>query len=84
MVQVLAAVRAGDTFVLAKLDRFARAVPDAHGICDSLVAYWVRLSLGGTIYDRTDPMGRMFVIILATLRRVRGRPAADACQSLGR
>jgi DNA invertase Pin-like site-specific DNA recombinase len=36
MVQVVAAVRAGDTFVLAKLDRFARSVPDARGICDSL------------------------------------------------
>ncbi|MGH3977404.1 MAG: recombinase family protein [Pseudonocardiaceae bacterium] len=74
---VLAAVGAGEVLV-AKLDRLARSVPDARDIGDSLIARGVRLSLGGTIYDPSDPVGKMFVIILATLRRVRGRPAADA------
>jgi DNA invertase Pin-like site-specific DNA recombinase len=64
--QALAAVRAGDTLVVPKLDRLARSVPDARDIGDSLVARGVRLSLGGTIYDPTDPMGKMFFNILAT------------------
>jgi DNA invertase Pin-like site-specific DNA recombinase len=64
--QALAAVRAGDTFVVPKLDRLARSVPDTRDIGDSLVARGVRLSLGGTIYDPADPMGKMFFNILAT------------------
>jgi DNA invertase Pin-like site-specific DNA recombinase len=63
--QALAAVRAGDTLVVPKLDRLARSVPDARDIGDSLVARGVRLSLGGTIYDPADPMGKMFFNILA-------------------
>jgi DNA invertase Pin-like site-specific DNA recombinase len=51
-------VRAGDTLVVPKLDRLARSVPDARDIGDSLVARGVRLSLGGTLYDPADPMGR--------------------------
>ena len=44
-------------------------------IGDSLVARGVKLSLGGTLYDPDDPMGKMFFNILATFcRRVRGRP----------
>ena len=35
--QALAAVRAGDTLVVPKLDRLARSVPDARDIADSLV-----------------------------------------------
>jgi DNA invertase Pin-like site-specific DNA recombinase len=64
--QALAAVRAGDTLVVPKLDRLARSVPDARDIGDSLVARGVRLSLGDTIYDPADPMGKMFFNILAT------------------
>ncbi len=66
LAQALAAVRAGDTLVVPKLDRLARSVPDAREIGDSLVARGVKLSLGGTIYDPTDPMGKMFFNILAT------------------
>jgi DNA invertase Pin-like site-specific DNA recombinase len=64
--QALAAVRAGDTLVVPKLDRLARSVPDARDIGDSLVARGVKLSLGGTSYDPSDPMGKMFFNILAT------------------
>ncbi len=64
--QALAAVRAGDTLVVPKLDRLARSVPDARAIGDELVARGVKLSLGGTIYDPGDPMGKMFFNILAT------------------
>src|SRR5437016_1892530 len=44
--QALAAVRAGDTIVVPKLDRLARSVPDARQIGDSLAARSVRLQLG--------------------------------------
>src|SRR5215204_3005113 len=64
--QALAAVRAGDTLVVPKLDRLARSVPDARPIVDELVARGVRLALGGAVYDPTDPMGKLFFDILAT------------------
>jgi DNA invertase Pin-like site-specific DNA recombinase len=49
-----------------KLDRLARSVPDARDIGDTLTARGIRLSLGGTIYDLADPMGKLFFNILAT------------------
>jgi DNA invertase Pin-like site-specific DNA recombinase len=64
--QALAAVRAGDTLVVPKLDRLARSVPDARAIGDDLAARGVKLSLGGQVYDPADPMGKMFFSILAT------------------
>lgn len=64
--QALAAVREGDTLVVPKLDRLARSVPDARAIGDSLAASDVRLSIGGTVYDPADPIGKMFFNILAT------------------
>lgn len=64
--QALAAVRAGDTFVVAKLDRLARSVPDARAIADQLAAKDVALALGSTVYDPGDPMGKMFFNILAS------------------
>ena len=64
--QALAAVRRGDTLVVPKLDRLARSVPDARAIGDSLTASGVRLSIGGTVYGPTDPMGKTFFNILAT------------------
>jgi DNA invertase Pin-like site-specific DNA recombinase len=64
--QALAAVRAGDTLVVPKLDRLARSVPDARQIADALVARGVQLALGTSVYDPADPMGKMFFNILAT------------------
>jgi DNA invertase Pin-like site-specific DNA recombinase len=66
--QALAAVRQGDTLelVVPKLDRLARSVPDARAIGDSLAARGIKLSLGATVYDPTDPMGKCFFNILAT------------------
>jgi DNA invertase Pin-like site-specific DNA recombinase len=63
--QALAAVRAGDTLVVPKLDRLARSIIDARTIADDLTARGVKLSLGGSIYDPADPMGKMFFGILA-------------------
>ena len=64
--QALAAVRAGDTLVVPKLDRLARSVPDARQIADTLVERGVKLALGTSVYDPADPMGKMFFNILAT------------------
>jgi len=66
LTQALAALREGDTLVVPKLDRLARSVPDARAIGDSLALRGVRLSLGGTVYDPSDPMGKCFFNILAT------------------
>ncbi len=63
--QALAAVRAGDTLVVPKLDRLARSIVDAHTIASELEAKGVRLSLGGTIHDPSDPMSKMFFSVLA-------------------
>ena len=62
----LAAVREGDTLVVPKLDRLARSVPDARAIAAQLETRGVRLALGSSVYDPTDPMGKMFFNILAT------------------
>jgi DNA invertase Pin-like site-specific DNA recombinase len=64
--QALAAVRSGDTLVVPKLDRLARSVPDARAICDGLSARGVRLQLGASVHDPSDPMGKLFFNILAT------------------
>ncbi|HHQ8958984.1 TPA: recombinase family protein, partial [Escherichia coli] len=70
--QALAAVREGDTLVVPKLDRLARSVPDARGIADILQARGAKLALGDSIYDPTDPMGKMFFNILATFAEFEG------------
>ncbi len=64
--QALAALRHGDMLVVPKLDRLARSVPDARAIADILQSRGVKLALGSSIYDPTDPMGKMFFNILAT------------------
>ena len=60
LAQALAAVREGDTLVVPKPDWLARSVPDARAIADELERSGVRLQIGATVYDPTDPMGRMF------------------------
>jgi DNA invertase Pin-like site-specific DNA recombinase len=87
----LAALREGDTLVVPKLDRLARSVPDAREIGDSLAARGVRLSLGGSVYDPSDPMGKCFFNILATfaefevdLLRMRTREGMAIARAKGR
>jgi DNA invertase Pin-like site-specific DNA recombinase len=70
--QALAAVRAGDTLVVPKLDRLARSVPDARAIADRLTCKGVKLALGASVYDPADPMGKMFFNILATFAEFEG------------
>src|SRR5688500_13203965 len=55
----LAARRAGDTFAVTKLDRLARSVLDAHQIANELAERGVKLNIGGSIHDPTDPMGKL-------------------------
>lgn len=64
--QALAAVRSGDAFVVPKLDRLARSVPDARAIGDSLADRGVKLQIGVSVHDPTDPLGKLFFNILAT------------------
>ena len=89
--QALAAVRAGDTLVVPKLDRMARSVPDARAIADQLEKKGVKLALGASVYDPTDPMGKMFFNILATfaefeadLMRMRTREGMAMARAKGK
>ncbi len=63
--EALAACRAGDTLVVTKLDRLARSLPDARTIADELTARQVKLNLGGSVHDPTDPVGRLLFNVLA-------------------
>ncbi|OII36108.1 DNA resolvase [Curtobacterium sp. MMLR14_010] len=60
----LAACRPGDTLVVTKLDRLARSLRDATDIAEELTKRGVRLNLGGSIYDPTDPVGRLLFNVL--------------------
>ena len=51
--------------VVTKLDRLARSLPDARYILDELTKRNVKLSLGGSIHDPTDPVGQLLFNVLA-------------------
>jgi len=63
--EALAACRDGDTLVVTKLDRLAPSLPDARAIAEDLTVRRVRLSLGGSVYDPNDPVGRLLFNVLA-------------------
>jgi DNA invertase Pin-like site-specific DNA recombinase len=65
--EALAAVREGDMLVVSKLDRLARSVPDARAIADELTARKVKLNIGGSVYDPTDPIGRLLFTTLSMI-----------------
>jgi DNA invertase Pin-like site-specific DNA recombinase len=65
--EALAACREGDTLVVTKLDRLAWSLPDARAIADELTVRQLRLNLGGSVYDPTDPVGRLLFNVLAML-----------------
>lgn len=50
---------------MTKLDRLARSLPDARAIAEELTSRHVKLSLGGSVYDPTDPVGRLLFNVLA-------------------
>jgi len=87
--EALAACRAGDTLVVTKLDRLARSLPDARAIADELTARQISLSLGGSVYDPTDAVGRLLFNVLAMvaefdLIRLRTREGMKVAKAKGR
>jgi DNA invertase Pin-like site-specific DNA recombinase len=89
--EALAACREGDTLVVTKLDRLARSLPDARDIADELTARQVKLNLGGSIHDPTDPVGRLLFNLLAMvaefeadLIRMRTREGMKVARARGR
>ncbi|MDQ3156728.1 MAG: recombinase family protein [Actinomycetota bacterium] len=89
--ETLAACRAGDTLVVAKLDRLARSLPDARNIVDELTEREVKLSRGGSVHDPTDPVGRLLFNVLAMvaefesdLIRMRTREGMKVAKAKGR
>jgi DNA invertase Pin-like site-specific DNA recombinase len=70
--EALAACRAGDTLVVTKLDRLARSLPDARDIVAELTDRGVRLSIGGSVHDPADPVGRLLFNVLAMVAEFEG------------
>lgn len=63
----IAATREGDTFVVTKLDRLGRSVPDLRDITQDLHKRGVALQMAGAIYDPADPFGKFFLTTLAAV-----------------
>lgn len=80
--EVMAACRAGDVLVVTKLDRLARSLPDARDIVAELTAREVKLSLGGSMHDPTDPVGRLLFNVLAMVAVI-SSSSADQAPDLG-
>ena len=89
--EALAACRAGDILVVTKLDRLARSRRDAKDIVDDLTLREVKLSIGGSVHDPTDPVGRLLFNVLAMvaefeadLIRARTREGMQVAKAAGR
>lgn len=89
--EAIAAVRAGDTFMVTKLDRLARSVPDARDIVDELTRKGVKLRIGESVHDPDDPTGRLLLNALAMvaefeadLIRARTREGMKIAKAKGR
>jgi DNA invertase Pin-like site-specific DNA recombinase len=89
--EALAACRAGDTLAVTKLDRLARSLPDARDIVEELTEREVKLALGGSIHDPTDPVARLLFNVLAMvaefesdLSRMRTREGMKVARAKGR
>lgn len=89
--EALAACREGDTLVVTKLDRLARSLPDARSIAEELTERHVSLSLGGSVYDPHDAVGRLMFNVLAMvaefesdLIRLRTREGMKVAKAKGR
>lgn len=89
--EALAALREGDALVVTKLDRLARSVRDAADIAAEIESKGARLSLGGSIHDPSDPVGRLLFNVLAMvaefeadLIRARTREGMAVARTKGR
>jgi DNA invertase Pin-like site-specific DNA recombinase len=76
--------------VVTKLDRLA-SLPDARAIADELTTRQISLSLGGSVYDPTDAVGRLLFNVLAKvaefesdLIRLRTREGMKVAKAKGR
>jgi len=65
--EAMAACHEGSTLVVTKLDRLARSVRDAGDIADELTRKEVKLSIGGSVHDLTDPFGKLLFNALAMI-----------------
>ncbi|MFT9774425.1 recombinase family protein [Brevibacterium casei] len=89
--EALAALREGDTLVVTKLDRLARSVRDAADIATEVEDRGARLSIGGSVHDPADPMGKLLFNVLsmvaefeADLIRQRTREGMAVAKARGR
>ena len=57
-----------------ELDRLARSLPDAREILEDLTRREVKLSIGGSVHDPTDPVGRLLFNVLVGGERLLGPP----------
>ncbi len=87
----LAVCPESDTLVVTKLDRLARSLPDARQIIDDLTRRHINLSIGGSLHDPTDPIGRLLFNVLAMvaefesdLIRLRTREGMKVAKARGR
>ena len=76
---------------MTRLDRLARSLRDARDIADDLTQPKVKLSLGGSVYDPTDAIGKLLFNVLATvadfegdLIRMRNREGMAVAEAKGR
>lgn len=89
--EAMAACRAGDTSVVMKLDRMARSLRDAIDIVDELTGREVKLSIGGSVHDPIDLVGKLLFNVLAMvaefeadLIRARTREGMAVARTKGR
>jgi len=89
--EALAACRSGDTLVVTKLDRPARSLTDARNIVEELTEAGVKLNIGGSLHDPTDPVGRLLFNVLgmiaefeSDLIRMRTREGMKVAKAKGR
>ena len=77
--------------MVTKLDRLARSLTDARNLVEELTEAGVKLNMGGSIHDPTDPVGRLLVNILGVIAefesdliRMRTREGMKVAKAKGR
>jgi DNA invertase Pin-like site-specific DNA recombinase len=75
----------------SRIGRLARSLPDAREILEDLTRREVKLSIGGSVHDPTDPVGRLLFNVLAMvaefesdLIRLRTREGMRVAKAKGR
>ena len=65
---------AATSWLVTKLDRLDRSMPDdGRAIAEELTAREFKLSIGGSVHDPTDPVGRPLFNALAMLAEFEAR-----------